>query len=48
MFVAVNEIQGKDGIQQTALHGYLGCPVEILKTADLLESRLLEMRRKAA
>ncbi|GAI40806.1 unnamed protein product [marine sediment metagenome] len=43
MFVAVNEVQGEDGIEQAALHGYLCCPVKILQAADLLETRRMEM-----
>ena len=43
VLVAVNEIQGEDGIHKTALHSYPGCPVEILQAADLLETRLLKV-----
>ena len=43
VLVTVNEVQGEDGIEQTAIHGYLRCPVEVLQSADLLESRHMEM-----
>jgi len=41
--VAVKEVQGEDGIDQSALHGYLSGPVEVLQAADLLEARRMEV-----
>jgi len=43
MLVAVKEVHGEDGVQQTAVRGYLGRPVEVLQAADLFESRRMEM-----
>jgi hypothetical protein len=38
MLVTVEEVQGKDGIQQSTVYRYGSSPVEILQAANLFEA----------
>ena len=43
VLVSVNEVEREDSIQQATVYGNLGCPVKVLQSADLLESRRMEV-----
>lgn len=43
MFVTIEEVQRENGIEQAAIHGDTGLPIEVFKPTDLFESCLLEV-----
>ena len=43
VLVSGEELQGEDGVQEPSVERDRGRPVEVLKTADLLEPGLLEV-----